>query len=215
MKRLSLFIVVLVGFNAFSQKMDLDAVNLVGGLNFANFTFKDSQNHKDKQLKYQLYSAFGINVDIKGGRHIIRPEILFRQAGAQTSVNGTHVNWKMNYINVNFNYLVAVFEGKKFSIQPGVGIGIAYMMNGRQDIGENRLNIINEKSMRRFELNAMGVFNATAHLTPSFNLGLEYRFGIGLNQIESDINSQKTRNLYHGIMLNLGFVIHSSSSSRI
>lgn len=215
MKKLILISVLFLSSTTFAQQLKLSTVNLVGGLHFANFTFKDSQNNKNKQLKYQLYSAFGVNLAIKGGIHTLRPEILFRQAGARTSVNGTQVTWKMNYANINFVYLISVYQGKKFSIQPGIGISASYMMNGRQDIGENRLNIIEEKSMNRFELGGMGVFNATAHITPSFNIGLEYRFGIGFNQIESDINKQKTRNLYHGIMLNLGFVILKKSASRI
>lgn len=215
MKKQLLFIMLAVSSITFGQKMKLEAINLVGGLHFANFTFKDSQNNKNKQLKYQLYSAFGLNVAIKGGIHTLRPEIMFRQAGARTVVNGEQINWKMNYVNVNFVYLISVYQGNRFSIQPGIGISGGYMMNGRQEIGENRLNIVKEKSMNRFELGAMGVFNATAHITSSFNIGLEYRFGIGLNQIENDINSQKTRNLYHGIMLNLGFVFNHKSSSRI
>lgn len=197
------------------QDFGLKTIHLVGGPQLTNFTFKNSDDEKDKTLKYKMYSAFGINADFEGNRHILRPEILFRQAGAKTTFNDIQINWKMNYVNINVGYLYSVYQGKNISIQPGVALGAGYMLNGEQEIGDSRLNIVEEESMNRFELSAMGMLNATAKITSFFSLGLEYRFGIGLNQIENDVNNQRSRNLYHGIMLNLGFSLNTLNSSRI
>src|SRR5690554_6870967 len=102
-----------------------------------------------------------------------------------------------------------------FTIQPGVAISGGYMLNGEQEIGQTRLNIVEQESMKRFEVSAIGMLNAIAKITPMFSIGLEYRFGIGLNHIENDINEQMTRNLYHGAMLNLGFTINTLNKARI
>lgn len=207
MKKLCVFVAFALSSMTMAQNFELSTINLVGGKQFSTFTFKNSDDEKDQTLKYQMYNAFGINGVLEKGRHMLRPEIMFRQAGAKTSINGNQINWKMNYFNLNFGYLYSIIETRRFTIQPGIAIGGGYMINGEQEIGSTRLDIIEEESMTRFELSAMGMLNATAQLTNSFSIGLEYRFGIGLNHIENDLNEQKTRNLYHGVMLNLGFSI--------
>ncbi|HLV41376.1 MAG TPA: outer membrane beta-barrel protein [Brumimicrobium sp.] len=215
MKKIIVFAALGFSSMTMAQSFGLNAVNLVGGKQFSTFAFKNSDDEKDKTLKYQMYNAFGVNAELKSDRHIIRPELMFRQAGARTTFNDVQINWKMNYMNLNVGYLYSILEGRMFSIQPGVAIGAGYMLNGEQEIGQTRLNIVEEESMNRFEVSAMGMLNATAQITPSFSIGLEYRFGIGLNDIENDINEQMTRNLYHGVMLNLGFSINTFNKPRI
>ena len=111
----------------------------------------------------------------------------------------------MNYFNFNIGYLYSILQTEKFEIQPGVALGVGYMLNGEQTIGDVRLSIIEEESMNRFELGAQVITNFKAHLTEQFSISLEYRFGIGINHIENDINEQKSRNIYHGALLGLGF----------
>lgn len=180
-------------------------LNLTGGQQFTNFVFKNSQNQKDQSLEFQMYNAFGVNAEFSSGKHTIRPEIQIRQAGAKTSVSNTPVTWKMNYFNFNVGYLYSILQTEKFEIQPGLGVGVGYMLNGEQRIGDVRLSIIEEESMNRFEFGLQGLTNFKAHLTERFSISLEYRFGIGINHIENDINEQKSRNIYHSALLGLGF----------
>ncbi|HZH85983.1 MAG TPA: hypothetical protein VFD77_01615 [Brumimicrobium sp.] len=215
MKKLIVFVALAFSSMTMAQSFGLSTINLVGGKQFSTFAFKNSNDEKDKTLKYQMYNAFGVNAAFKGGRHILRPELMLRQAGARTTFNDVQINWKMNYANLNVAYLYSILEGRTFSIQPGVAISAGYMLNGEQEIGQTRLDIIEEESMTRFEVGAIGMLNATAQITPSFSIGLEYRFGIGLNHVENDINEQITRNLYHGAMLNLGFSLNTLNKPRI
>ncbi|WP_299206845.1 hypothetical protein [Brumimicrobium sp.] len=215
MKKLIVIAAIAFSSNIMAQNFGLNSINLVGGKQFSTFAFKNSNDEKDKTLKYQMYNAFGVNANFSGGRHILRPEIMFRQAGARTTFNDVQINWKMNYLNLNVAYLYSILNERVFSIQPGVAISGGYMLNGEQEIGQMRLNIVEEESMKRFEVSAMGIVNTTAKITSSFSIGLEYRFGIGLNHIENDINEQMTRNLYHGVMLNLGFSLQTLNKARI
>ncbi|PKR80042.1 hypothetical protein CW751_11785 [Brumimicrobium salinarum] len=212
-----LFVIVALAFSSMTmaQSFGLKTINLVGGKQFSTFAFKNSNDEKDKTLKYQMYNAFGANAVFKNERHMIRPELMFRQAGARTTFNEVQINWKMNYLNLNVGYLYSILDGRVFSIQPGVAISAGYMLNGEQEIGQTRLDIVEEESMTRFEVGAIGMVNASAQITPTFSIGLEYRFGIGLNHIENDINDQITRNLYHGAMLNLGFSLQTLNKARI
>lgn len=188
-----------------AQDFSPSFINLTGGKQFTNFVFKNSQDQKDQSLEFQMYNSFGVNAEFSSDKHTIRPELQMRQAGAKTNVGSTPITWKMNYFNFNVGYLYSILKSKKFEIQPGIGIGVGYMLNGDQTIGDTRLSIIEEESMNRFEFGLQGISNFKAHLTDRFSISLEYRFGIGINHIENDINEQKSRNIYHAALLGLGF----------
>src|SRR5690554_5372773 len=122
-------IIIVIEAIAFSSNItvinfDLNIINLVGGKQFSTFAFKNSNDEKDNTLKYQMYNAFRVNANFSGERHILRPEIMFRQAGARTTFNDIQFNWKMNYLNLNVSYLYSILNERVFSIQPGVAIKI-------------------------------------------------------------------------------------------
>lgn len=204
MRKLILIFAFLLSYTAIAQNFNMYTVNLIGGKQFATFTFKNSENQKDETLEYQMLNAFGINGALENGRHSIRPELIFRQAGAKTIFNGNQMNWKMNYLNFNVGYLYSVINNEDFRLQPGIAFGGGYMLNGEQEFANIRLDIKEEKSMIPFEFSGMAMLNGTVKISSTFYIGLEYRYGIGLNHIENDSNNQKTRNLYHGVMLSLG-----------
>ncbi|MEX1193021.1 MAG: outer membrane beta-barrel protein [Brumimicrobium sp.] len=210
MKKQLLAIILGIGsFTTVAQDFEPNSINLVGGKQFTSFMFKDSMSQKDETMQYQMYNSFGVNAEFTlDEKHTIRPEILFRQAGAKTTVNQMDVSWKMNYFSVNFGYLYSVFKNKLFEIQPGIGIGAGYMMNGEQVIGAQRLSIVKEESMTRFEFGAHGIANFKAFVSKSMFISLEYRFGMGINQIENEDNDQQTRNIYHGALLGIGISLN-------
>ena len=130
----------LIGFTGQGQ-MKLTDINLVGGRNFSTFSFKDSEGSKDKTLNYAGLNTFGINFNLTAGRHILRPELSFRQAGAKSDYDGIALSWKMNYLDVNLAYLVNVLNSERFVVAPGIGLGAGYMLNGEQYIGSTRYSI--------------------------------------------------------------------------
>lgn len=185
--------------------MEPEGLTISGGKNFSSFLYRNDANNKDEQMKYEMLNSFGINMSFSADRHTLRLEFLFRQAGARSDLNGLPLQWKMNYAEINFAYFYKILEKGIFSLRPGLGLSAADMINGEQFIGEQRLSIIEENSMNRFELGFQFLTNAKAQLSESFYLTLEYRFGVGITQIENDLNNQRTRNIYHGALIGLGF----------
>lgn len=207
-KYVFLAFVLCSSFIATSQDFSLKSVHLTGGKQFTNFIFTNSDNIKDQKLKYQMYNAFGMNANFTNKKHTIRPEIQIRQAGASTVLGETPITWKMNYFNFNIGYGYSLLENERFAIQSGAAMCIGYMLNGEQTIGDIRLSIIEEESMTRFEIGTHAFANFRAHITENIDLSLEYRFGIGLNHIENDIeDTQKTRNIYQSALLGIGIRI--------
>lgn len=196
------------------DKMMLNEITLVGGMNYSSFLFKDSEGSKDKTLDYAMYNSFGANFNFTKGKHTIRPELMFRQAGAKSDADGLALSWKMNYLDVNFAYLYSILNTNKFSISPGVGIGAGYMLNGEQYIGEVRYSVAETQALKRFDFGFHGLTNFKAYLTESFTISLEYRFGMGITQIENDVNAQISRNIYHSALLGFGILLNQKSSSR-
>lgn len=196
------------------DKMSLGEITLVGGKNFSSFLYKDSGGAKDKTLDYVMYNSFGANFNFTKGNHIIRPEIMFRQAGAKSDYEGTALSWKMNYLDLNFGYLYSVVNSDKFSISPGVAIGAGYMLNGEQYIGETRYSVVETQKLKRFDFGFQGITNFKAYLNESFTISLEYRFGMGITQIENDVNAQVSRNIYHSALLGFGILLNKKSSTR-
>lgn len=193
---------------SWSQDFSLRSIDLVGGKQFSNFLFKNSADKKDQSLEYQMYNSFGLNTSFTSDKHTIRPELLLRQAGAKKTLENTAVKWKINYFNFNIGYGYLLFENEHFEIQPGAAIGVGYMLNGEQLIGDTRLSITEEESMNRFEFSTYGFSKFRAHLSENISLSLEYRFGIGINQIENESNDQQTRNVYHGALLGIGISLN-------
>ena len=180
-------------------------LRLVGGKNLSSFIYRDDANQKDEQLQYNLLNAFGVSLNLEGGKHQLRPELMFRQAGARSSYENLSLSWELNYLNLSVAYLYEVARLGMFSLSPGVGVNGAFLLSGDQYIGEQRLSVIEEESIRRLYKGAQGIANARAFVTDNITLSLEYRFGIGVTQIENDINDQMTRNIYHGVLFGIGF----------
>jgi hypothetical protein len=187
-----------------AQQLQLTDINLLGGRNFSTFLFKDSEGNKDKTLDYEALSTFGINFNLSNGRQILRPELSFRQAGAKTDYEGIALSWKMNYLDVNLAYLVNVLNSDRFVVAPGLGLVTGYMLTGEQYIGCTRYSITDTKALRPLDFCFQGLAHFRANITENLALSLEYRFGLGMTQIENDINAQKSRNLYQGAMLVIG-----------
>ncbi|MEX1192570.1 MAG: outer membrane beta-barrel protein [Brumimicrobium sp.] len=191
-------------------------VRLVGGKNISSFIYKDNTNQKDEQLKYNMLNSFGVSLSLESDKHQLRPELMYRQAGARSDFKGLPLKWQMNYIDLSVGYLYEAARLGIFSLSPGIALNAGYMISGEQYIGDERLSITEEKSMDRFEVGFQGIANVRAFLTEKFTLSLEYRFGTGITQIENAVNDQKTRNIYHGVLLGIGFSLkQEETKSRI
>lgn len=208
MRKTFIFCFVISVTSVFSQGMKFSYLTLTGGKNFSTFIFENSEGNKDQKIDAVMLSSFGVNGIFSNGKHILRPELLFRQNGAQSEVNSTSVSWQLNYLDLNFGYLYAPLDSKRFSIAPGVAFGAAYMIKGEQFIGTTRYSILESGALSRIDLNIMGICRLRTVLTENIDLSLEYRCGYGILQIERDVTAQKTHNFYQSALLGLGFKIH-------
>jgi hypothetical protein len=205
MKKVSLLILIIISFQELNAQLEAEGLTITGGKNFASFLFRNDANEKDEQMKYEMLNSFGVNASFISDRHVIRPELLFRQAGARSDFNGLPLSWRMNYAELNFAYFYSIFQKGIFDVRSGLGLSAAYMLNGEQFIGEQRFSIVEENAMNRFDLGFQLLANSKAQLSDSFYLTLEYRFGLGITQIENEPDNQRTRNIYHGALIGLGF----------
>ena len=204
-KHLLLFSLLFALTELTSAQMSADGLTIQGGKNFSSFIFRNDVNQKDEQMAYEMLNTFGVNLSLVSDRHVLRPEFMFRQAGARSDFEGLPLQWKMNYAEVNFAYLYRILEKGAYTMASGAGLSAGYMLNGEQFIGSQRLSIVEENSMNRFDLGFQLLAHGKAQLSDAFYLQLEYRFGLGITQIENEPDNQRTRNIYHGALLGLGF----------
>ena len=208
MKRfIILFSLTIISVYSFSQGLTLKQICVVGGKNVSTFLFRDSEGNKDKTLDMTSLNSFGINASWMNEKSTLRPELLFRQAGAKSDVNGLPLSWKMNYLDLNMGYLYAILKTERFSISPGLALGFGYLLNGEQYIGTMRYSLLETRSLSRYDFTAQGMSQFKVQLSEDINLSLEYRIGMSVLQIEKDVTAQKTHNVFQSALLGIGFSI--------
>lgn len=195
-------------------QMGLESIHVLGGKTYASFLYRNSEAQKDDYLSFTGLNSYGLNFNFSSDKHVLRPELMFRQAGATSESESLPVSWRMNYFDVNFAYLYKAIETSNFEVSPGIALGAGYMLNGEQFVGETRYDIANNEALKRFDYGFQGIANFKAKISYNFHVSLEYRFGMGISQIENDITAQQSRNIYHSALLGLGFVINGSSAPR-
>ena len=88
---------------------------------------------------------------------------------------------------------------------PGMIIGADYLAKGIQTIGLNRYNVQEINAITNWNVRSNVFLNNRLKVSDLMSIMFEYRFGIGLNQIEkndADLD-QKTRNIGHHFLLGL------------
>jgi hypothetical protein len=78
------------------------------------------------------------------------------------------------------------------------------MTKGEQTIGNERYSITESDILKRLNVGTSLFANAQIKVTETLYLQFEYRFGIGLNQIEKDVG-EKTRNISNTALIGLSF----------
>jgi hypothetical protein len=201
------FLAISLGLISFAQKeKGIQQFNFHVGKNFSSFLYTNDAGEKDTNMTYTTGNQYGIGIGIAlGSRHLVRPEVIYTEAGAKSSFQSTDLNWKMNYIGVGANYMFKLINDSSFSISPGIRIGYDYLLRGEQTIGNERYNIKENDALKAWDLNAGACLNGRFKITETLYLNAEYRFNTGLNQIEKKDEGEKTRNIAHSALLGLSF----------
>ncbi len=198
---LAFFLISISG--TYAQKLDLDKISFFGGLNFSSFIYDNTQVSFNNNIDYKTDASLGLNFEFLSKRHVLRPELLYKRIGAVSTNNNIKLKWSLSYLELNIAYLFKVLNAEKFSISPGLSYGVAYMIDGTQDIGQVRYSADDDNFLNRLDLTGNFLLNFNFKITKSINMFLEYRFGISLLNLEKD-DDQITRNMYHTLGFGLG-----------
>lgn len=188
----------------FAQNKSEISLNIIFGKNASTFGFVDSNGIKLKDMEYSQGNTFGIGMGITlADKHLIIPEFLYYEAGAKSDFEGTPLSWKLNYIGLGCGYGYKVINKSRFSMIPGVMLGADYLTKGIQTIGLNNYDVRKIEALTTWNMRSSFFLNNRLKVSEFMSIMFEYRFAIGLNQIEnkdSDVN-QKTRNIGHNFLL--------------
>jgi hypothetical protein len=188
----------------YTQKESKSSLNIILGKNTSTFRFIKSNGLKSKGIDHCQGNSFGIGMSIAlSNKHFITPEFLYYEAGAKSDFNDTPISWKLNYIGLGCGYGIKVINKSRFSMIPGIIIGIDYMTKGTQTIGLKSYDVREIDALTNWNTRSNVYLNNRIKVSEFMYLILEYRFSVGLNQIENkDSNlNQKTRNINHHLLL--------------
>lgn len=182
-------------------------IEIKSGVNFSSFVFKDSKSIKAKDLTHVFnnYSAISYEAHLgKNKRHIVRPELGFRQSGARIIKDKTKYEWKFNYLDVNLTYMFKFLGNDNYGLHVGAGPNLGFLLTGEQSIGEEYYDVIDENQIKILDVGLNFLANAQFKVSKNIFVSVEYRYGLGLLNIESD-EDQRTRSTNHYILAGLLF----------
>jgi hypothetical protein len=184
----------------------IQQVNFNTGRTFSSFLYKNADGNKDENLSYRSGNTYNLSIGLGfGSKHVLRPEIQYSELGAKSSFLDAPVDWKLNYLGVGASYLFKVIDKETISLSPGAIIGYDYLLKGEQTIGSARYNLNENDALKAWDLNAGLLLNSRFKVTESLYLNFEYRFNIGLNQIEKQDQGEKSKNIGHRALIGLSF----------
>ena len=208
MKKLFLSITLFAisfGFKAQDGKL-LQQINFNAGKTFSSFMYRDANGNKDENLSYSSGNTYNLSIGLGlGSKHVLRPEIIYSELGAKSSTLDIPVDWKLNYIGVGASYLFKFINKESISLSPGAIIGYDYLLKGEQTIGSARYNLNEIDALKVWDLNAGLLLNSRFKVTESLYLNFEYRFNMGLNQIEKQDQGEKSKNIGHRALIGVSF----------
>ena len=196
-KNIILCLFALINFNLFAQQDTVSRmkVSFLFGKNASSFIFKDSLGVKNKDLNNTMGDFYGLNLQIRlKKRHILVPELAYYNAGSNYKKEGLDITWRLNYVGFGLGYAFKIIDSKNYSMAPKIAIGYDYLLKQNQTIGTVTYDLTqtNAAFVNNNIRSSYGVTNQFK-ITDNLSFIAEYRYSIGLNQIEnSRFNANKT-----------------------
>jgi hypothetical protein len=202
----TIYCLLFASFSLFSfaqNKIKVDEVNFLVGKNTTKFLYAFGSETKPTQ--WVNGNSYSLNVNLElAPKHIIRPEVNYYQAGAKSSLDNLALGWKLNYLGLGCGYAYKVLSRKTILLSAGASLGLDFMTNGEQTIGNEQYNITEIELLKRLNVGSNLFANVKFKVTETLYLQFEYRLGFGLNQIEKD-SGEKTRNISNTAFIGLSF----------
>ena len=184
MKRILFFIFVSFSFCANAQ----DKINLDFAQVFSGFKFKDSQGNKDAYLSTDIKFSYGLSYikTFKNGLYI-KPELRYKNMGANSSVDNTKIQWDLNYIDFN---LGGGYVFNKYRLKPFIGAAFyyAYMFKGSQSVGSDSYDLIKNKALSTTDYGVNINLGLRYDFSENAGVFFEYRNSTGLCQLDKNID---------------------------
>ena len=196
-KNIIFFLFALINFNLFSQQDTVSRmkVSFLFGKNASSFIFKDSLGVKNNDLNNTMGDFYGLNIQIRfKKRHVLVPELAYYNAGSNYKKEGLDITWRLNYVGFSLGYAFKIIDAKNYSMAPKIAIGYDYLLKQNQTIGTVTYDLT-QTNAAFINYNIRSSYGVTNQFKITDNLSLiaEYRYSIGLNQIEnSRFNANKT-----------------------
>lgn len=187
--------------DGYSQRFDINA-----GRNFSNFRYSDANGNSDTNLTYKkgLFYSLGYGRQL-GQRHLLRPEVYFIEAGADSKIFGEPIAYRLSYVGFASSWAYEIVDQSRYALSSGIGIGYEHLLKGTQTVGSERYDLMKEKALKSNDINVSMIASGRFMITESMFFNLEYRFRYGLTQIENAGQGETTHNIGHLVSLGLSF----------
>lgn len=201
----TLIIISLLALSFWSSAQDMASVNF--GQVYSSFRFKDSQGNADQNMSFVVKNSYGFAYErilYKGW--FIRPELGYKNFGAQSSVQNTNLNWDLHYLDLSLG------GGYIFDIKPvkpyiGTNFYLSYLLKGQQIVGSNAYDVKDQKSISSFDC-GINLFTGLRYdIVENTSVFIECRWMNGLYQLDKNINGGSKELFNTATSFHLGVIL--------
>lgn len=183
--------------------------------NYTRFSFKNSLGEKDTEIQSDIRYSYGVNYSkILGPGILLRPEIGYKNWGANSVLNGQKLSWNLHYADFNLG-VGYIYDKIKIKPYAGAAFYVSYLYKADQMIVNNYYNMLADKTIKSSDYGAGAFLGAQYAFTDLAGFSMELRQNFGLNQLEPN-NATAKQTLYNrafSIHFGLMFYIPTKSSS--
>ena len=195
----------------YGQDQNERKVSVFFGQVFSSLSYQDSNGETDNFLNNNIKSTYGVSYQqfIAGGFYI-RPELSYKNFGAQSSVNNVNLDWDFHYLDLNLGAgfgRTSMFIHANYLIKPYAGgaFYMAYAYKADQLVGSQSFDLRKSDDFNKLDFGVN--LNAGIFFDFSKDMGLmfEYRYNLGLRNLENNgSNSKQTmHNRAHAVAFGL------------
>lgn len=206
-----------LGCSLIAQDLKETKINIFFGQMFSSLYYRNSNGETDEYLNNNIRSTYGVQYQkFVTGFFYLRPELSYKNMGAQSEVNNVKLDWDFHYLDLSLGAGIGRttrFVHKDYLIKPYIGgaFYIASTYKAQQTIGNQSINLQKSNDFNTFDfglnLNG-GIF---FDFSQSIGIMLEYRYNQGLRNLENNSGSGKQRMYNYAHSLVFGMCIKLQS----
>ena len=201
-KKSTLFLLasMLFTLSSFSQ----DNFSMHFSQTYSWFRYTDSEGNVDENMESDIRYSYALNYNkILPSGIYIRPELGYKNLGANSLYNTQKLHWSLHYLDFN---LGAGYIFDQFRFQPFAGASLyaAYLFKAEQNVGGDYYNMIKEDAIKRMDFG----FNLHVGVLYSFTkqamVFLQATQSTGLSQLDVNQEGQNQKLNNRAFMFHMG-----------